>query len=88
VTGFEKDEITVEIDQHNLVVRGSKKGEGKEDSNYIYRGLANRDFTRFWELGEYIEVNEGRIKNGVLTIGLKRVVPEALKPRVLKLKSE
>jgi len=88
VTGFEKDEITVEIDQHNLVVRGSKKGEGKEDSNYIYRGLANRDFTRFWELGEYMEVNEGRIKNGVLTIGLKRVVPEALKPRVLKLKSE
>jgi HSP20 family molecular chaperone IbpA len=35
-----------------------------------------------------MEVNEGRIKNGVLTIGLKRVVPEALKPRVLKIKAE
>jgi len=35
-----------------------------------------------------MEVGEGRIKNGVLTVELKRVVPEALKPRVLKLKAE
>jgi len=88
VTGFDKDEITVEIDQNNLVVKGSKKGTSKDDSSYIYRGLANRDFTRFWELGEYMEVTEGRIKNGVLTIGLKRVVPESLKPRMLKIKAE
>jgi HSP20 family molecular chaperone IbpA len=38
-------------------------------------------------LGQHIEVSEGTIKNGVLTIGLKRVVPESLKPRVLKLKA-
>ena len=88
VTGFEKDDITVEIDQNNLVVKGSRKEVDLKEPTYMHRGLATRDFTRSWQLGEHIEVNEGRIKNGVLTIELKRVVPEALKPRTLKLKAE
>jgi len=88
VTGFEKDEITVEIDQKNLVVKGSRKEVDVTEPTYLHRSLATRDFTRSWQLGEHIEVDEGRIKNGVLTIGLKRVVPESLKPRVLKIKGE
>jgi molecular chaperone IbpA len=87
VTGFEKDEITVEIDQNNLVVKGARKEVDITEPVYLHRGLASRDFTRSWELGQHIEVSEGTIKNGVLTIGLKRVVPESLKPRVLKLKA-
>jgi molecular chaperone IbpA len=87
VTGFEKDEITVEIDQNNLVVKGARKEVDIKEPVYLHRGLASRDFTRSWELGQHIEVSEGTIKNGVLTIGLKRVVPESLKPRVLKLKA-
>jgi len=39
-------------------------------------------------LAEHMEVGEGRIKNGVLTIPLTRVVPDALKPRQLKIKAE
>ena len=88
VTGFEKDEVVVEIDQNNLIVKGNKKEVDLKEPTYMHRGLATRDFTRSWQLGEHIEVNEGRIKNGVLTIELKRVVPEALKPRTLKLKAE
>jgi len=88
VTGFEKDDITVEIDQNNLVVKGSRKEVELENPTYLHRGLATRDFTRSWELGQYMEVGDGTIKNGVLTIELKRVVPEALKPRVLKLKAD
>ena len=89
VTGFEKDEITVEIDQNQLVVKGQKAQEDKvEEVNYLYRGLATRQFTRMWTLAEHMEVNEGTIKNGVLTISITRVVPEALKPRVLKIKGE
>ena len=88
VTGFEKDEVVVEIDQNNLIVKGNKKEVDLKEPTYMHRGLATRDFTRSWQLGEHIEVNEGRIKNGVLTIELKRIVPEALKPRTLKLKAE
>ena len=89
VTGFDQDDITVEIDQNNLIVKGQRKDEGaKEETQYLHRGLATRDFTRSWTLAEHMEVGEGRIKNGVLTIDLNRVVPESLKPRVLKIKAE
>lgn len=87
VTGFLPDEISVEIDQNQLIVKGERKQESGEVT-YLHRGLATRDFTRTWTLAEHMEVNEGKIKNGVLKIELKRVIPEALKPRVLKLKSE
>jgi molecular chaperone IbpA len=88
VTGFDKDEITVEIDQNQLIVKGQRKEIEMTEPTYLHRSLASRDFTRSWTLAEHMEVKEGTIKNGVLTIGLKRVVPEALKPRVLKLKAE
>lgn len=88
VTGFAKDEITVEIDQNQLIVKGQRKEVEIKEPEYLHRSLASRDFTRSWTLAEHMEVGEGRIKNGVLTIELTRVVPEALKPRVLKLKGE
>lgn len=88
VTGFDKDEVTVEIDQNQLIVKGQRKEVELKEPTYLYRGLASRDFTRTWTLAEHMEVEEGKIKNGVLTIALKRVVPEALKPRVLKITAE
>jgi molecular chaperone IbpA len=89
VTGFDKDEITVEVDQNQLIVKGQKaKEENDEAVNYLHKGLATRQFTRSWTLAEHMEVGEGSIKNGVLTVSLKRVIPEALKPRVLKIKAE
>lgn len=88
VTGFAKNEVTVEIDQNQLVVKGVRDKDEDTTSEFLHRGLAFRDFTRTWTLAEHMEVGDGSIKNGVLTIALKRVVPEALKPRVLKIKGE
>ena len=88
VTGFYKDEVIVEIDQNQLIVKGIRDKSNDVTAEFLHRGLAFRDFTRSWTLAEHMEVGEGTIKNGVLTIELKRVVPDALKPRVLKLKDE
>jgi len=88
VTGFEKDDITVEIDQNNLIVKGSRKEVELKNPTYLHKGLAARDFTRQWTLGEHIETGEVKMKNGVLTIELKRVVPESLKPRTLQITAE
>ena len=88
VTGFAPEEITVEIDQNQLIVKGERRRTEDTSIQYLHRSLATRDFTRAWTLAEHMEVGEGKIKNGVLTIALTRVVPEALKPRQLKLKSE
>lgn len=88
VTGFSPEEVTVEIDQNQLIVRGEKSKENEVEPHYIHRGLAARKFVRAWLLPEHMEVNEGKIKNGVLSITLNRVIPEALKPRVLQIKAE
>ena len=87
VSGFEKEEVTVEIDQNILTIKGYSERD-HDPVQYLYRGLAARDFNRSFTLADHMEVGEGKIKNGILTIELRRVVPEALKPRVLKIKSE
>jgi molecular chaperone IbpA len=88
VTGFLPEEVTVEIDQNQLIIKGERKREEDADAQYLHRGLATRDFTRSWTLAEHMEVGTGTIKNGVLRIALQRVIPEALKPRVLQITAE
>jgi molecular chaperone IbpA len=88
VTGFAPEEVTVEIDQNQLVIKGQRLRDEDTETQYLHRGLATRDFTRSWTLAEHMEVGEGKIKNGVLTIVLTRIVPDALKPRQLKITAE
>lgn len=88
VSGFDKEEITVEIDQSQLIIRGRHAENDVEHMQYLHRGLAARDFVRTFTLADHMEVGEGIIKNGVLKIEIKRIIPEALKPRILNLKAE
>jgi molecular chaperone IbpA len=88
VTGFAPNEVTVEIDQNQLIVKGERNSSENDDLQFLHRGLAARDFTRTWTLAEHMEVDAGTIKNGVLRIAIKRVIPEALKPRQLKITAE
>jgi molecular chaperone IbpA len=88
ITGFEKDEVSVEVDQNQLIVRAERKAVEDTEIVYLHRGLASRSFERSWTLAEYVEVGEGRIKNGVLTIELKRIIPDAMKPRSVKIKGD
>jgi len=87
VAGFSKDEITVEVDQDQLVVRGTQsQKEDQEDKEYLHRGLASRDFAQSWTLAEYMEVKDAEVKDGMLIVEIERIVPEALQPRTIKIK--
>lgn len=86
VAGFEKDEITVEIDQEQLIVRGEKFQKQEATTEYLHRGLALRDFERRFALAEYVEVVKAETKNGLLMIQLERRIPEALLPRKIEVK--
>lgn len=87
VTGFAPDELTVEINNRQLVITG-QKDRNDTKVEFLHRGLAARNFTRVWLLAEHMEVGTARIKNGVLTIPLNRVIPEELKPRKITLIAE
>lgn len=83
VAGFKKREITVTVQDGNLTIAG--KVEEKDSRKYLYQGLAKRAFTRSFVLGEYVEVATADIIDGILTVELKRVIPEHKKPRVIEL---
>jgi molecular chaperone IbpA len=88
VTGFGKEEITVEVDQDQLIIKGESQLVEDEDTVYLHRGLATRDFRRVFPLADHVEVETGSIRNGILTVYLKRIVPETLKPRRINLSAE
>jgi molecular chaperone IbpA len=86
VAGFSKDEITVEVDQDQLVVRGTQATTEETSKEYLHRGLASRDFEQSYTLAEYMEVKDAEVKDGMLIINIERIVPEALQPRQIKIK--
>lgn len=85
VAGFDKEDISVEVDQDQLRIRGEKI-KAEDAVNYVYRGLAARDFERLFTLADHMEVGEAELTNGILRVKLTRIVPEALKPRLIAIK--
>ena len=88
VAGFAKEEVTVEVDQDQLTIRGIKNrpNESTGQIEYLHRGLAARDFEQVFTLAEYMEVRGAKVENGMLQIDIQRLVPEALKPRQIEIK--
>ena len=87
VAGFAKEEIAVEVDQDQLTIRGVMNRPNKDEGiEYLHRGLAARDFEQTFTLAEYMEVVGAKVDNGMLHIDIKRVVPDALKPRTIEIK--
>jgi len=84
VAGFRPDEIEVVAQQNQLTITG-KRGEDKDCGEYLYRGIAARPFERRFQLADFIEVRSANFENGLLTIALQRVVPEAMRPRKIEI---
>ncbi len=78
VAGFEMDDLTVQLELNQLVIRGRKAGEEEEGRVYLHRGIATRQFQRTFILSEDIEVTGAALDNGLLNIDLRRIVPETV----------
>lgn len=87
VAGFKTDELTLEVNQNLLTVTGRKTANDDGERNYLHRGLAERDFERRFQLADYVLVTDAGLENGLLSISLKRELPEAMKPRRIEIAS-
>ena len=86
VAGFARDEISIEVKETALSVRGEKKAEeGKRE--FLHRGIAQRGFERRFQLADYVEVTGADVKDGLLHIDLSRNIPERMKPRTITIGS-
>lgn len=83
VAGFAKQDIELEFANDTLIVRGNTT---EDNSDYLFKGIANRAFTRTFALNDQIEIKDATLLNGMLQIVLDRIIPEHKKPKKIEVK--
>jgi molecular chaperone IbpA len=82
VAGFTQGEIDVVTRDGDVVITGEKHNDPLPDGHiYKYQGISNRKFMRSWTMGEYVEVLDAIVKDGILAVRFERKIPEAIKPK-------
>lgn len=86
IAGFSENELEIQSEQNTLIVKGIKAADDKAaQKKFLYQGIAERNFERRFQLGDYIKVLGAEMENGLLHIELEREIPEALKPRKIEI---
>ena len=91
VAGFAKSDIEVTLEGNKLVIKGSaKEDELKEEENFLFKGIANRNFSRSFTLADKIEIGQAEMVNGMLRVWLENLVQtqDTIKRIAIKEKSE
>ena len=81
VAGFADEHLDITQQQNKLIVRGTREATGETERQYLYQGIAERDFERKFQLADYVKVVGAEMENGLLHIDLEREIPEEQKPR-------
>ena len=90
VAGFAKTDIEVLLEGNKLVIKGSVVDSSDDVDNYIYKGIANRNFNRAFTLADKVEIKDAEIANGMLRVWLENMVKvqDAVKKITVKSKDE
>lgn len=86
LAGYDKKNLSIQLENGVLTVRG-KKMKTANASAFVHEGIANRSFSRTFNLTDYVEVRSASLANGMLTINLVKNVPEALLPKSIPIES-
>jgi molecular chaperone IbpA len=84
VAGLTEEDLSVVQHENTLMVSG-KARQPAEGAEFLHRGIAGRAFERRFSLTDFVKVTGAALANGLLTVELKREVPEAMKPRTIQI---
>ena len=92
LAGFKPDDLNVVAQQNMLVITGERRSRaeasgGEQQRQVLHRGIAGRSFERRFELADHVKVASADLADGLLTIELKREIPEAMRPRRIEVGS-
>jgi len=76
VAGFSEDNLEIEVKENIIIIKGIINSDNS--TNYIHKGIAERQFKNSFELDKFLEVEDASLENGLLKIKLRREVPEQL----------
>ena len=88
VAGFSDSELSLTQKENELLVTGQTAPNGEGEKQFLYRGIAGRNFERRFQLADHVKVSGAKLANGLLTIDLQREIPEEKKPRAIEIKAE
>ena len=87
VAGFGHDDLSVTKDKKFLIIEGkhSRETVENEDSTakYLHKGISERGFRREFQLADHVEISNAHLELGILSVHLKREVPEDAKPKTI-----
>ena len=85
VAGFSQTELDISVQENTLLVTGKAQKEDEAGGGYLHRGIARRTFERRFSLADHMKVTSASLNNGLLYVDVVREVPEAAKPRTIKI---
>ena len=87
VAGFGQDNLSVTKDKNFLIVEGTHAAETVENTDstavFLHKGISERSFRREFQLADHVEITNANLELGILSIHLKREVPEEMKPKTI-----
>ena len=87
LAGWKESDLTITKDKNTLTVAGKSSTEQKE-TNYMHRGISERDFSLDFSLADYVNVISADMKDGLLNIELHRELPETEKPHQISINNQ
>lgn len=89
VAGFSDADLTIEIKENALSIRGRKDdGDAESESKFLHQGIASRAFERRFQLADHVEVKGASLEHGLLHVDLEREIPEAMKARTISITAQ
>ena len=82
--GFQKDDIDISLEKGTLTIKGEIK-DSDSSIEYLYKGIAERNFIRSFKLAEFVEVESAEFKDGILRVSLIRNIPAEMLPQQIKI---
>jgi molecular chaperone IbpA len=87
VAGFARQDIEIELDGGKMIVKGNVASDDKQE-DFLWKGIAARNFTRIFALEDQVEVKDAEMFNGMLKVFLERIIPESKKPKKVEVKEK
>jgi len=84
VAGFAKQDVEVTFEDNKLIISG-KASDDSDNDHFLWKGIANRAFTRTFVLDDQVEIENAEMLNGMLKIFLERIIPEHKKPKKIEI---
>ena len=86
LAGYNKDDIRVDYSENQLTIKSVKEDKKGEEDGVLHKGIAKRFFSRTFTIADDVEVKDAELKDGLLKVSLKRIVPEGKEARQISIK--